>query len=67
MREGHSAATEHTMLHHQHDARSDDPERVRNRIGNAWCIAGHHHDLDAALKRATSFSCAAIRAMCRGS
>jgi hypothetical protein len=23
-REGHSAATEHTMHHHQHDARSDD-------------------------------------------
>jgi xanthine dehydrogenase YagR molybdenum-binding subunit len=43
MREGHSAATWHTMHHHQHDARSDDA-REAAAIGTALLGAGVHED-----------------------
>jgi hypothetical protein len=43
MREGHSAATEHTMLHHQHDARSDDAGEAAA-IGTALPGAVVHED-----------------------
>jgi Cu2+-exporting ATPase len=43
MREGHSAAAEHTMHHHQHDARSDDSGEAAA-IGTALPGAVVHDD-----------------------
>ena len=50
MRDGHSAATGHTMHHHQHDARSDDAGEaaaIGTALPGAVVHEEHAHDRHA--------------------